>query len=409
MLQIELPQGKQAESILQSQARINIWHGSVRSGKTIGSILRWLDEIDRGPAGEFLMVGKTERTLRRNIINPIQDLLEPGELSVSWGTGEAELWGRTLYLVGAADERAEQKIRGATIAGAYGDELTLWPESFFGMMLSRMSVRGAKFFGTTNPDSPRHWLKINWLDRAAELDLLDFHFRLPDNPYLDAKFIEALAAEYTGLWRRRFIEGQWVLAEGSIWDMFDVDVHIVRGAVPECDHYWVAVDYGTVNPFVALLLGFSEGRLYVCGEWRWDSMREGYQLTDQQYSERARAWVESAGVTPVCWFVDPSAASFSLQLRNDGVGVVDADNDVANGLRSVATEFSCQRLFVHESCVGLLGEIDGYTWDPKAQEKGKDAPLKVNDHGPDALRYGVYTLRLYGGLGEDLSSYGWVA
>jgi hypothetical protein len=39
------------------------------------------------------------------------------------------------------------------------DEISLMPQSFFQMLLSRMSPEGARLYGTTNPDSPYHWLK----------------------------------------------------------------------------------------------------------------------------------------------------------------------------------------------------------------------------------------------------------
>jgi PBSX family phage terminase large subunit len=397
MLQISEPSERQARSIVESDARINIWHGSVRSGKTIGSIVRWLDYADRGPEGDLLMVGKTERTLRRNIIDPIQALLGAGELKPSWGTGEATLWGRKIYLAGAADERAEQKIRGLTTAGVYGDELTLWPESFFKMALSRMSLPGAKFFGTTNPDTPRHWLKRDWLDRQAELDLKAFHFTLRDNPHLDEAFVASLSTEYTGLWKKRFIDGLWVVAEGSIWDMFDDKVHVVD-EVPRCDRYWVGVDYGTVNPFVALLVGLHEatGRYYVCAEWRWESQRQGRQLSDAEYSAEIRKWIQAKSIAPACHYVDPSAASFIVQLARDGVYALGADNEVIDGIRGVANLLSARQLFIHRSCTGLIDEIQGYIWDAKAQARGKDEPLKVDDHGPDVLRYVVRMLTLYG-------------
>src|SRR5690625_4830861 len=131
---LALPKGKQRHSILESDARLNIWHGSVRSGKTIGSIIRWLDFVANGPPGELLMVGKTERTLKRNILDPIAEMLDEDEYRLVSGSGELWLFGRRIYLAGANDERSEGKIRGITLVGAYGDELTLWPESFFTMM-----------------------------------------------------------------------------------------------------------------------------------------------------------------------------------------------------------------------------------------------------------------------------------
>ncbi len=70
-------------------------------------------------------------------------------------------------MVGANDERAEEKIRGMTLAGAYVDEASVLPESFCKMLLTRLSVEGARLYATTNPDSPMHWLKRDYLDRAS--------------------------------------------------------------------------------------------------------------------------------------------------------------------------------------------------------------------------------------------------
>src|SRR5690606_41410178 len=63
--------------------------------------------------------------------------------------------------------------------------------------------------------------------RANELDLKSWHFSLEDNPNLDPKYVEALKREYTGLWYKRYILGQWVLAEGIVYDMFDPQKHVV--------------------------------------------------------------------------------------------------------------------------------------------------------------------------------------
>jgi len=389
---LALPTGKQRRSILEADARLNIWHGSVRSGKTVASILRWLDFVVNGPPGELLMVGKTERTLKRNILDPIAELLDEDEFRLLTGKGEAVILGRRVYLAGANDERSEGKIRGLTLVGAYGDEITLWPESFFTMLLSRLSVTGARFFGTTNPDGPFHWLKRNYLDRAEELRLRHWSFGLDDNPNLDPGYVESLKREYTGLWYKRFILGAWVLAEGVIYDMFDPDRHVVK-QLPTIRRYWASIDYGTNNPCVYLLIGEgTDDRLYVCSEWRWDSEAKGRRLTDAQLSAEYRRWI--AGTVPIHVFIDPSAASFIQQMYHDGVrGIRPADNSVIDGIQDVSTLLGADRLRIHESCTGLIEEMGTYTWDPKAQEKGEDKPIKQADHGPDALRYGVRGLR----------------
>ena|ERR1700733_11397885 len=48
-------------------------------------------------------------------------------------------------------------------------------------------------------------------------------------------------------------------------------------------------------------------------------------------------------------------------------------------------------LKILSSCKKLIGEIQGYCWDPKASEKGYDAPIKRADHAIDCTRYGIFT------------------
>jgi PBSX family phage terminase large subunit len=399
--------GKAADAVRLSDARLNIYEGSVRSGKTVASLIAWLIFVRTGPPGNLLMVGKTERTLKRNVIDPLVDMLGPKRARYNQGTGELWLLGRRVYIAGANDERAQDRIRGLTLAGAYVDEVSVLPESFWAMLLTRLSVDGARLFGTSNPDSPNHWLMVGYLKRAARwlrhdgtivdgdtdaLDLHRFSFRLADNPSLSPAYVTALSAEFTGLWRLRFIEGLWVVAEGAIYDGFDPEPgagHVVHtDDLPTITEWAVAIDYGTTNPFAALLLGAgADDCVYVVAEWRWESKVEHRALTDAQYSARLRTWVadlaEARGEQIVLdrIMVDPSAASFVAQLWADGWdGVRGADNAVSDGIRSVASLLAAHKLKIHTSCTGLLDEIVGYVWDPKASAKGEDKPLKQNDH-----------------------------
>lgn len=344
------------------------------------------------------MSGKTERTLKRNILDPLAELLGPSRFKLVSGSGECYILGRRVYIAGANDERSVTKIQGMTLVGAYGDELSLWPESFFTMLLSRLSVAGAKFFGTSNPDSPAHWLKARFLDRQGELDLQRFHFRLEDNPALDPDYVAALKREYVGLWYKRYIDGLWVAAEGAIFDMFDPAVHVVdqlpttitgRRAL---ERSWAGCDYGTTNPTVFLPVSQGiDNCLYVHDEWRWDSRKRGRQLTDAEYSKAYGQWKADAGIEPLRTFVDPSAASFIQQLYRDGhPGITQADNSVLDGIRNISTLLHAGRLKFHgPTAKGVIEEMQSYAWDEKAQKLGEDRPIKVADHGVDALRYPV--------------------
>jgi len=395
-MQIHKPTGKQRRSIAEAEARLNIWHGSVRSGKTVASVIRWLDFVARGPEGNLLMVGKTERTLKRNVLDLIAEIVGEDSFRLVQGSGECHIFGRRIYLAGANDERSETKIRGLTLAGAYGDELSTWPESFFNMLLSRLSVEGARLFGSTNPDNPFHWLKENYLDREGELDLRAFHFGIDDNPALSPDFVQALKAEYSGVWHQRFIEGQWVLAEGLVYSMFDRQAHVVK-ELPKMRETWIGVDYGTSNPTAFLLVGLGvDGRLYVMDEYYHAGTDMSGSKTDSEYSRDMETWLGEH--LPRWIFVDPSAKSFRTQLYRDRKrcpvfgNVAKADNEVLDGIRKVSSLLGVRRLLVHERCVNTIKEFGLYSWDARAQEKGQDKPLPGSDHAMDALRYVVGTL-----------------
>jgi len=390
----------QEKSIAHSTARINIWSGAVRSGKTIASLIRWLTFVAAPPrGGALVVVGKTLDTVARNVFGPLQDpaITGPAARHVQYtrGAGTARIFGRPVEVITANDARAEGRLRGLTAAGAYVDELTLIPEDFFTQLLARLSVPGAKLFATTNPDGPAHWVRKKYLLRADELDLRHWHFTLDDNPALDPKYVAALKAEYVGLWYRRFVLGEWCLASGAVYDMWDEKQHVVDELPPITQWIACGIDYGTTNPFAALLLGLgADGRLYLAREWRYDSKLERRSLTDAEYSARVRAWLDGQGVFPDYIVVDPSAASFRVQLHHDGLSAALGDNDVLAGIRTVASLLATDRLRVHRSCEGWIEEIGGYSWDDeRAERDGVDVPVKADDHSLDAGRYAIHTTR----------------
>lgn len=389
---------KQRHSIATANAdaslqQINLWHGAIRSGKTIGSLVRFLMQVAEAPtSGEIVMVGRTRDTLHRNVIAPMQDPALFGEwarhIHYNRGAPTATILGRMVHVIGSSDARAENVIRGLTVCIAYVDEVSLASEEFFNQLMGRCSIPGAWVAATTNPDGPRHWLKTAWINRAEERGHRVFHFTLRDNAeHLPPGLIEAYEAQYTGLWRKRMIDGLWSLAEGAIYEQFDPDHHVVAD-LPSMDNLLaVGIDHGVTNPTAGILIGHHNGRLYAVAEW---APGPG---TDAQRSASLAQFVAERGM-PDRIHVDPAAAGFRGQLIADKVpSVYKASNAVIDGIGTVASLLSSGRLLIHESCTNLLGEIPSYVWDAKASEKGDDAPIKLNDHFCDALRYSLHSTR----------------
>ncbi len=251
--------------------RINILEGSVRSGKTWISLVLWAFWVATMPKhGNYLMVAKTLTSLRRNCLDLLIKLVGSRNFSYNLPKKEASLFGRLVYLEGVNDARAESKIRGMTLQGAYCDELTLFTEDFFSMLLSRLSEPEAKLIGTTNPDNPNHWLKTKYIDRAAQdnLDLLTQQFLIDDNIFLEKEYVENLKKEYTGVFYDRFILGLWKPAEGLIYRKFadNPDKYFIeREQLPELKYINIGVDFGgnrSQHAFVATGLPDGIDRLY---------------------------------------------------------------------------------------------------------------------------------------------------
>lgn len=402
-------EGKAKRSMKASTARFNIWEGAVRSGKTIVSIIRWMRYVLKGPAGNLAMIGKTERTLKRNVIDPIIELVGTKRARYLVGAGEFWLFGRRIYVCGANDVKAVDKLRGLTLAGAYGDEISTWPEEMWDMLGTRLSVAGAQVFGTCNPEGPMHWLKAKWLNRAAlwidhegdehvgkgeTLDLHRYSFTLEDNPHNPPEFVKSLKAQYTGVFYRRNILGMWVPAEGAIYDMWDPEKHVVRGPRPEITR-WISlgIDFGTTAAAAAMMLGVGrDRRLHLTHEWGWDSVKRQQRLTSSEYAASLKRWTrEDLKIEPEWWCVDPSAAGFREDLLRLNIVSAAADNAVTDGLRLMTSLFTARMIDVHESCEGFIEEAPAYTWDPKAQLLGEDKPIKERDHYLDGGRYGVKT------------------
>jgi PBSX family phage terminase large subunit len=375
---------------------IIVCDGAVRSGKTIAMI----DGFTSWTQSEFhdqlfILSGKTVEAFKRNVIRPMTQILTAKGIKHQHNRAEhyIEVGSNVYYYFGANTEASQDVIQGVTAAGAFGDEVALFPQSFVEQMMARCSVDGAKLWFNCNPEGPYHYVKADLIDKADEKNVLHLHFTMEDNLTLSAKRRAFYERMYSGLWYRRYVLGEWVAAEGAIYDMWEENVHIVKEA-PPLTRYSIGIDYGTGNPTVFLLAGETpKGDVYIIAEYYYDGRAKAKQKTDSEYSADLKEFLAECQVHPWAIVYDPSAASFGAQMRKDGLGPLrQADNSVLDGIRTVSSRLQQRRLFVHESCTNLIREMQTYVWDDKAAERGEDKPVKQNDHACDALRYIMQTL-----------------
>lgn len=376
--------------------------GAIRSGKTISMSLSfafWAMTTFNGQ--NFAMCGKTIGSFRRNVLFWLKLMLRSRGYQVTDYRADnmVEITRKGVtnyfYIFGGKDERSQDLIQGITLAGVFFDEVALMPESFVNQATGRCSVEGSKFWFNCNPDGPYHWFKVNWIDKIKEKRLLYLHFTMDDNLSLSEAIKIRYRNMYSGVFFKRYIMGLWAMAEGIIYDMFDVEKHVKS----ILDFYrilvdggrYVSCDYGTQNATVFLLWNKgTDKRWYCIREYYYSGRDKGTQKTDAEYADDLQKWLE--GIKPNAVIVDPSAASFIAELTKRGIKVLPADNAVEDGIRLVATLLNLGKIIFASSCENTIQEFGSYIWDAKAAERGEDKPVKQHDHAMDAVRYFCYTV-----------------
>jgi PBSX family phage terminase large subunit len=374
-------------TLAEDAHKINLLTGAVRSTKTVGSLIAWADRVGGGPINApRMMLGNTERTLARNCIDPLREFVGAQNCRLNAGTGELFLFGRKIYLVGANNIGALPKVQGPTLLDAYCDEAATYPFEVFNMLVSRLSLPGSELWGTMNPGPPAHWMKKNFIDRADEIDAQVWQFSLDDNSFLSEKYKAWIKATYTGLWRKRMIDGLWAIAEGAVFANFDPDVHVV-GGLPDApmDQMRIGIDYGAANPTVFIKLCRYKA-CWIATEEYYHRPKEQNQKTNSQYVSDLITF--RGALHPSSIEVDPSAAAFIHEARQAGIrGVHGADNDVLGGIQKISNALNAGTLKISDKCPNLIEEMQSYAWDDKAAAQGIDKPIKAGDHSIDALKY----------------------
>lgn len=393
---------KQAEFVRAMKrgelSRINILEGSVRSGKTWITLVVWALWVATMPQdAQYLMVAKTITSLKRNCLDLLQSLVGEKNFRYSTSSKEGVLFGHRIYLEGVNDVRAEGKIRGMTLQGAYCDELTLFTEDFFTMLLSRLSMPGAKLFGSTNPDNPGHWLNVKYLQRGAELDLYQRKFLIDDNPYLDPAYIENLKREYTGVFYKRFILGEWVVADGLCYEQFANNPEKwLRDAVWEneeeqkkapMDFISVGVDFGGVTSkttFVATAFHKNFTSIGVIKNYCLDGAK-GTIDADRLNNEFVRfvRELQTEYKAPVRYVFADCAEQYLITgmrkaVKDAGLPVQVGDSEkgrIIDRIICTNTLLNTDRLYILRSCNQVVNALRAAMWDKKAAEKGIEQRL----------------------------------
>lgn len=395
-------------------AKFRWLEGAVRSSKTFVANDIVINELQQLPPCNVLLSGYSISTVARNVIAEWRKLVDPYDHGLFRNVRDAKddylivdwrgLRDKKFYLRGAGKENDYKAIQGATFGYWYGDEMTRHHKTFTDMAMTRLSPPYALAIGTTNPDSPFHRFKTDILDKEAlfrqDKQGFSLHrrwtFFLRDNPSLTDAFIQSLEQTYSGVFYKRYLLSQWVMAEGVVYDLFEGPVHTYSQHIPTRFHV-VGIDYATSSVMCFILFGIdldprAKRKCWAIREYIWDAQAQGKQKTDGEFRADFIRWL--GGIIPYKIIIDPSATSFKVELSKAELPApIDADNDIVNGIRTQARMLKTGEYVIHKNCKRTIQDYGGYSWDEKAQLRGEDVPAAgPSEHTKDVERYVLYTL-----------------
>lgn len=385
--------------------------GAIRSGKSVCmslSFVMWGMANFNGV--NFAMCGKTVGSFRRNVLLWLVLMLRgrgyycherraDNLLIVRRGSVE-----NYFYIFGGRDERSQDFIQGVTLAGVFLDEVALMPESFVNQATGRCSMDGSKLWFNCNPSHPSHWFKKEWIDKKDDKNLLYLHFTMDDNLSLSEHVKARYRSMYAGVFFKRYILGEWALAEGIIYPMYEDALSPPPDG--EVLDRRLSIDYGTMNAFAALLWEKYGDTWYATRGYYYSGRDTGVTKTDEEYAVELDRLIEdimlenenkfrmgvTEGLRKMKTIIDPSAASFiTLLKKKKWYTVIKGDNDVMNGIRETASAMLLGKIKINPTIKEWKDEAAGYVWD---NTSGQDKPVKEKDHFMDATRYFVKTMKI---------------
>lgn len=386
-----------------SDAFINIAHGSVRSGKTIAATLRFLTFLGESPYQEFMISGKTRDTIERNVI---RDLIKMIDCRVPYKYRKfdnyIEIEDKKVWLIGFSDEGATEKVRGMTIGGWYADEITSASKSTVEMAITRCSLDDAQMFWTMNPESPYHYIYTDYITNKELLNtgtVKVWHFTLDDNLHLSRRYIDELKRvnNKSKVNYKRNILGEWVIAEGAIYDSFDEDIHVKEVDHKTLDEINMCCDYGVSTVTTFGVMGIKKSKngntYYLLDETYYDAEEKGVTQSDtDRINDILKLQRKYDLDRKSTLFLPHDAASLKAQCKKDKRIRMKVRTYAPNTYRDINTIqdlFNSHKFFINPKCKNSITQAQTYSWDIKAQQRGEDKPLKINDHCPDAWRGGI--------------------
>ena len=379
---------------IHEKPKILVASGAKRAGKTYIMDIAFLKHMRayKNKGVSFILGGATSATIRRNILNDLEDMLGM-DIKLNKEQG-FELWGNMIYCFGGSNADSWKAVRGFTAAGAFLNEGTALHDTFVKEVISRCSYEGARIFIDTNPENPMHSVKTDYIDKSGQLlsngrlNIKAFNFTLYDNTFLPKDYVDSIEkATPTGMFYDRDIMGLWVAAEGIVYRDFDYKVHLVDNIATDetVIKYIGGVDFGYEHfGSIVVIALTNKGNYYLVEE-----IAEQHRYIEWWKEKALELQRKYFGIKFYCDTARPEYIDYLLKSdgENGRVEALKADKSVLEGIQNVGSLLKQHKLFfIRNKFKKGLQEMYLYTWSDKVDD---EKVKKENDDVLDALRYAV--------------------
>lgn len=388
---------KQAQFWTSPFHRWNIKCGATRSGKTYLDYYMIPRRIraTRNEEGLIVLLGNTRGTLQRNVIEPMQKIWTTALVSDIHSDNTVDLFGEKAYCLGADSIRHVDRLRGSSIKYCYGDELVTWNQEVFEMLKSRLDKPYSLFDGTCNPEGPEHWAK-KFIDSDA--DIFYQQYSIFDNPFLDERVRTEMCREHTGVFYKRYILGEWALAEGLIYQLFaeNESAYMIDAEdVPKdaLGYICVGQDFGgnkSKHTFCATAISRDYRNVYVLAAEEHDASGTSVEFVINKLDEFCKRIRKEWGFVDYVFadsaeqtIINSERGRLEWSIRNS------IKNPIIDRIRAENILLSSKRFkLVKGRCESLAAALRSATWDPKTDEDERlDIPGTTNICPLDAFEY----------------------
>lgn len=377
--------------------------GPAGTGKSRAVLEKLHGLCGKYPGIRVLVVRKTRESCTESVLVTFEEKVLPAYSPLKNGPDRAR---RQRYsypngseiVIGGMDKAS--KIMSTEYDVIYAAECTELTEDDWESLTTRNRnnvMPYQQMIADCNPSAPTHWLNL----RANSGRMTRLLSRHEDNPSVTAAYLDTLR-RLTGVRRARYFEGKWAVAEGIVYDNWDASTHLIdRFPIPAEWRRFRVIDFGYTNPFVCQWWAVDpDGRLFRyrelygtqrlvsdhAGDIARLSAGESYTATVADHDAEDRATLHSLGIHTLPAF---KAVTVGIQAVQDRLRPAGDGKPRLFLLRDslVARD---ERLVEAKKPLCTEQEIDGYVWAKAADGRPvKEEPVKVDDHGCDAMRYAV--------------------